>query len=505
MLPAALLVACWFPGVASVAPPGLTSLFPAGAQRGTTATVTASGSFEAWPVRVWTSDTALAVASGNEKGKLRIAVAPNATPGVAWLRLFNAAGASPPRPFIIGVLPDVAEVEPNDDTAKPQAVSLPAVVNGKLAKNGDVDCFAVRLTRGQTLVASVEAHHTLRSPMDSILQILAADGTVLEQNHDRHGLDPQIAFAAPHDGTFLVRLFAFPSQPDSSIRHFGSEACVYRLALTAGAFVDSATPLAVEKGKEAKLALRGWNLKSPTHALAASAEFALPPDGANGVRVLREPHACYEGVPASPPAPPFTMTLRTPANASFLAAKGTPVTLRVESAFTASVRVDAGEKPIANAESSDLHGACEVTFAPPEGVCRVRVQDLSHTEGPHAVYLLRVVPAQPDFAPSASADRFTLTAGQPLDVTVALRPKNGFKDELAWSAEGLPEGVAVQATSPTVLRFTAKDAGFSGPIRLVATSKTAPKLRRTAAAKLAPFDVETTDLWLTVVPPPAKK
>ena len=119
------------------------------------------------------------------------------------------------RPFIAGTLPEVMEKEPNDDFKKPHALDGSCVVNGKLEKVGDVDCFAVTLKKGQTLVASLEAHNTLRSPMDAMLQVLSADGFVLEENNDFHGLDPQLAFTAKKDGTYIARVYAFPAQPDA--------------------------------------------------------------------------------------------------------------------------------------------------------------------------------------------------------------------------------------------------------------------------------------------------
>ena len=94
-------------------------------------------------------------------------------PGVYWLRAYNAEGASGLRPYIVGTLPEVMEKEPNDEPRKAQKIEgSTVVVNGKLEKNGDVDCFAVELKKGQTLVASLEAHDTLRSPMDGMLQVL---------------------------------------------------------------------------------------------------------------------------------------------------------------------------------------------------------------------------------------------------------------------------------------------------------------------------------------------
>src|SRR6516225_6103945 len=51
------------------APPALNYLFPAGGQRGTTVEVTASGSFERWPVQAWVSGKGVVAKPGKDKGK----------------------------------------------------------------------------------------------------------------------------------------------------------------------------------------------------------------------------------------------------------------------------------------------------------------------------------------------------------------------------------------------------------------------------------------------------
>ena len=124
-------------------------------------------------------------------------------------------------------------------------------MNGRLAKAGDVDGFAIDLNRGQTLVASLEAARHLGSPMDAILQVVSTDGFVFAQNDDDVGRDPRIIFEAQSAGCYIVRLFAFPAKPDSSIRFAGGNAFVYRLTLTTGGYLDYAFPLAVRHGRTA--------------------------------------------------------------------------------------------------------------------------------------------------------------------------------------------------------------------------------------------------------------
>src|SRR5262245_60300532 len=254
----------------TAAPPTVIYLFPAGAQRGTTVEVTAAGSFDPWPVEAWCSARGVTIQPGKTKGKLSVTVAPEAPLGTCWVRLHNADGASRLCPFVISALTEVLEKEPNDDPRKPQALPGDCVVNGRLARSEDVDHFALPLRKGQTLVASLLSNRVLGSPMDGVLRVLAPDGFVVAENNDFHGLDPHVVVAVPRDGTYVVRLFAFPATPDASVRFAGGDSFLYRLTLTTAAFADHPFPLAVSKGDSGKVRLLGWNLPDTAETEVAS-------------------------------------------------------------------------------------------------------------------------------------------------------------------------------------------------------------------------------------------
>src|SRR5262245_5397514 len=295
-LPLALLLLA--PATVRAAPPTVTYLFPAGAQQGTLAEVQAAGTFDPWPVDAWCSAKGVEVHAGKAKGALQVKVAADAPAGLYWIRLFNADGASRLCPFFVGTLPELTETEPNDDPKKPQRLAgSECVVNGRLTPANDVDHFAVPLKKGQTLVASVEANRTLGSPMDAVMHVLSPQGFVAAENNDTHGLDPQIAFPAPRDGDYVVRLFAFPATPDSGIRFAGGETFVYRLTLTTGGYADHAFPLAVSLKDPGPVRLAGWNLPDAARAIALrpdAAADAWPVRAekvANAAFVRVEPHA----------------------------------------------------------------------------------------------------------------------------------------------------------------------------------------------------------------------
>jgi len=516
------------------APPTVTYLFPAGAQRGTTTEVTAAGTFDKWPVQVWAGGKGVTVEPGKEKGKLAVTVAADAVPGVYWLRAYNDDGASALRPFVVGTLPEVTEKEPNDEFARAQVIDRNAVVNGRLEKPGDVDCFAVSLKKGQTLVASLEAHHTLRSPMDGVLQLLSADGFVLDQNNDFRGLDPQLAFTAPKDGTYVARVFAFPAAPDSSIRFAGAETYVYRLTLTTGGFADYPLPLAVPRAEPGEVEVVGWNVPAAAKRLRVPAgddEFAtvFHPALAGALRVRLEPHRCLRGPVGEPLAPPFSVTGRLEkAGAAdrypVAAKKGQPLSVQVRSSsfglpVAPVVRVLGPDGQIVTTpgQPAKLGGETAVSYTPTaDGTLTVEVKDLYAAGGLRFAYLLRVTPPEPDFTLSVPADRFAVPPGKPTDVKVTVARANGFKGEVEVSAVGLPEGVSaavVEAAKPdpaaVTLRLTADGPSAGGAFRIVGRVKGKPETTRTARAALPEFEETTADLWVTVsnspVPPPPKK
>ena len=502
----AFLLVLFLAASAGAAPPAVTSLNPGGGERGTTVAVIATGTFDAWPVHVWSSSPGITVKAEKEKGKFAVTIAKDAPLGAHWLRFHDDTGASSLRPFLVGGLPEVAEVEPNDDPKTAPILAMPTVVNGVLAKSGDVDCVRVKLAKGQTLIASLEAHRTLRSPMDAVLQLVSDTGAVLEQNHDVHGLDPELAFTAPAEGTYAVRLFAFPSAPDSSIRHFGSPACVYRLTLTTGEFVDFATPLAVERDREATLTLRGWNLKENTAKLGKSEDR---------FGIVREPHPCFDSPTDKPLTPPFTVTGRvehagSPSVVFVAGTAGKPLAIRLENAelsLTPVLRIAGADgKPLSKFEPSELNNAIEVAFTPPASATyRFEVRDLFDSAGPRHAYRLRVIPAAPDLDAKVAADRFILTVGTPLDIPITVKRLHGFTGEPVAFAENLPEGIAVEIPPPpakpdpntVTLRLKATKPFAGGPIRIGVAKKGDDTFRRFAAATLADFDRPTGHLWLT--------
>lgn len=526
---------------ANAAPPNVTALVPAGGQVGQTVEVTVQGMLGDKP-QAWVSRDGLKIEFAEPGNKLKVAVAENAAPGVCWLRVFNAEGASPLRPFVIGTLAEVLEKEPNNGAKDAQKLeSSQVVVNGVLDKNGDVDTFAVSLKTGQTLVASLMAKGTLGSPMDGVLQVLGPRGFVLEHNDDDHGLDPQIAFTAPADGEYGVRVFAFPEQPNSSIQFAGGANFIYRLTLTTGPFVDHTEPMSVGRTisspQSPRLKLRGWNLppelaEFPADAVTGSSfvvrhallgnTFTLPvephPSSVESSEPLPEPQEI--GLPAS-----MTGVISKPGEVDVyrlkLAAKQA-IVIRTDARTSGSpldpvlrlLKSDGSQlQELDDGSKGDFDPDANFT-APADGEYRIAITDRFGLGGPRFFYRITALPSQPDFELRLAADAFVLSADKPLEIPVTVDRQRGFAEEIEVVATELPEKVTAEPVVSAKTGDSAKsvklvlksEAGvtFAGPIHIRGRVKTEPPIEKLALATLTAFNTSVQDVWLTVTAPAAK-
>jgi hypothetical protein len=519
-------------------PPTLISIFPAGAARGQSSTATISGTFDHWPVKCWVEGYGLAMEADGEKGKLKIDVAAGAEPGVRWVRVYDQDGATSLRPFIIGTLPEVVEVEPNDDPYHPQSVGLAAAtVNGILSRSGDVDGYVVRLGRGQTLVADLEANRHLGSPMDAVLQVVSPTGFVLAQNDDAVGRDPRIIFEAPAEGTYIVRVFAFPSTPDQRIRFAGGDAFIYRLTVTTGGFLEHVFPLAVTQDIRTLVTALGPNIPqserafsislSDTHDVFSLFHPVLPGNavvrcitGNSVVEVepndLEEPQELSDRDSISgiidPPGERdvFRINLKKDEKHVF-SLESRSFGLPLDAVLQV---LDASGKTLAETDDVGKSRDPEIAFTPPaDGKYCVVVRDLNGQGGPHYAYLLRALVPAPDFTLSLAADKFDIVAGKKTDIVVKIDRINGFSDTIDVFADYLADKVATTARSrqsdvsarSVTIQIRAERCCNSGAMRIVGRSADGKQRPRIASVQIPGFEAKTERPWLTILPDGAAK
>jgi hypothetical protein len=120
----------------------------------------------------------------------------------------QADGLSAPSPnwIILHPLDYANEAEPNE--TQQQATPLPpapCAAQGIIQQDGDIDWFKFPAKKGQTF--SIKAHAlTLRSPLDTVLNLHDINGKNLLNNDDQGSLDSSINWDCPADGEYLLRI-----------------------------------------------------------------------------------------------------------------------------------------------------------------------------------------------------------------------------------------------------------------------------------------------------------
>jgi len=472
-----------FSAVSAAEPPTPKHPFPAAGTQGTTVSVTVGGKIDPWPAKVWVDAPGITFKPAAAKNKFDVEIAKDAAPGPHFFRVFNDAGASAPRFFIVSGDPELADTEPNDAFKSPQKIEkLPVTINGKLNKSEDVDSFAVALKKGETLAASLEAY-VLMSTFDGLLRIVDERGTQIAFNHDHRTLDPSLTWTAPRDGVFVVQVMGFVYPATSDVRLTGGDSCVYRLHLRT----------------------------APTAAAVVAEPETLSLPGEISGRIDR---------PGAEDRFRFTAVKQRAYEFTLVAARdGSPL--------DAWLRIDGKDgKQLARAD--DAEGSRDpklVWTAPADGDFTLTIGDLTHRGGTAYTYRLSAVEAVPKVAATSTADSFVVKADKPAEAKVTVKRTNGFKTKLKLGAKNLPEGIsAAEVDVPdkdgeVTLKLTASTEAkpANQPIQLVlreaegGTEHTARFFLTTTGENngvpqgYTTLAIDSTDqLWLTVVAAPPK-
>lgn len=477
---AALLAAVTSTSLIAATAPTLDALFPAGAGRGSTNAVTASGKFDPWPPKVWLSALGVQFTAETNKGKFTVTVAPDAAPGPRAIRFYSEDGVSEPRIFVVGDEHEIAEAETNNHFARAQQITaLPTTINGRLERGGDVDSFAVHLRRGDVLDAQLESY-VLMSKLDGVLRLVTTNGFQLAWNHDFASLDPRLAWSATNDQTVVVQVYGFPHPSTASVNLYGGESAFYRLHLATG---------------QSDCVLHGANLNA---LLVTNGVLASPDD---------EPHI------------------------SFSAKKDQQLELKVAAAVLGSpldawLKVqDANGKQLAR--NDDAEGSRDPSLewkAPADGAYTAAIGSLTHRGGSDYRYRLTIEPLSPDFEAALAANSLALTPDSTNSVKLKLKRLRDYTNELTATVVGLPEGITAISTNLAAkvsgdvtlpLLIASNAPAFSGPVHVRLTDVTAnmdrivtfPLLSRTedngVPGGYSTLLLEELDhLWLTIKPKP---
>lgn len=520
------------PVVAADAPPVVKRLFPAGGAAGATVVVKAEGTFPRWPVQVWSDRPGTAWKPLEEQGAFEVGIAAEGALGLHRVRIHDAAGAAALRRFVVGGAAEMVEAEPNNRPAEAQRPSaLPVTVNGALDKAGDVDCFAVALEAGQTLVASLDAHGALGSPIDAVLEVVGETGGYLARNLDARGLDPRVVLTARRAGTVVVRVYGFPADPNQTIALAGSSDYVYRLTLSTGPVVAAALPMAVAAGAATQVAALSWNGPADRPAREVT-----PAAGATSVVVG------FDGMAGTVELPVVPATVATAVAAGDVAAAAAVVPPVVvagwfdepgrEAAARITARKDAsllvtiearadGSEAEALLDIRDAAGAVVLAktdrdgpFAwkpPADGDYTFVVRDRRGAAGPGHFFRVLIVPERPELRATTEADAVVGKIGGTTDVVIAVERLRGWKQPVEFVLVDPPAGVSAAPVTSAVDGDTAKKvtlaiaatAPYAGPVTIAARTPAAEGAAAETVATVVSGKERLPVVWLTV--PPAEE
>jgi hypothetical protein len=222
-----LLVCVVASGSAALAAvPQLGGMAPYGAQRGGEVEVQFNGDRLGDAQQILFYEPGISVThlepAGANAVKTKLAIAADCRLGLHQVRVRTASGISNLRTFSVGALPEIKEIEPNNDFAQPQKINLDTTVNG-VVENEDVDYFAVEAKKGERISAEIEGLRLGNFFFDPYLAILDTKRFELARSDDAPLLrqDCMCSIIAPEDGTYLVQV--------RETSFAGNGSCLYRL------------------------------------------------------------------------------------------------------------------------------------------------------------------------------------------------------------------------------------------------------------------------------------
>ncbi|MCE9564066.1 MAG: PPC domain-containing protein [Planctomycetes bacterium] len=230
--------------------PVLNTVFPSGGQAGTSVIVTLEGTGLEGLRDIHATIPQL-TAKKLDANRFRLDIPAGTPVGAYDIRAVGTHGMSSPRTFIVSNRAEASEVEPNETLDTAQEVTLDSVVNGRIEKPGDIDCFKFKAKAGQRVVLECFAER-VDSKLRAVLEVHDADGTRLAANRGYAGIDPLVDFLVPADGTYIAKVF--------DLSYLGSSTHFYRLDIDTKPRVEFAVPCVVTRGKTTKVKLYGRNL-----------------------------------------------------------------------------------------------------------------------------------------------------------------------------------------------------------------------------------------------------
>ena len=178
-------------------------------------------------------------------------IAADAPLGVHYWYCTTAEGATQLRPFVVGDLPEVLEDEEKTTPGRPQAVTLPVTINGRIFPRADLDEFSFEAKAGEHLSCEVMSQR-LGHKLDAKLELRDGAGRLIAEADDGFGRDALLRVTVPADGRYVLRIH--------DIAFEGDQDYVYRLTIRTGPYVTHVFPAGGQRGSTILARLHGTGL-----------------------------------------------------------------------------------------------------------------------------------------------------------------------------------------------------------------------------------------------------
>lgn len=139
----------------------------------------------------------------------KVAVTLPREPGVHTLPLKIGDQTTYPVTMIVTPLPAVLEQAGSDTPEKATRFTIPAALNGRIAKRREMDHFVFAGKKGQQVRLELKARRfgtPLNSSLHGVLEVLNTKGSVVASNDTSHGQEAALVFAIAADGDYVVRV-----------------------------------------------------------------------------------------------------------------------------------------------------------------------------------------------------------------------------------------------------------------------------------------------------------
>ena len=209
-------------------------------------------------------------------------IAPDAQIGVREIRIVGRNGTSTAWPFEVSDVPDIVEIESNNNSESATSIELPIIINGVINPGGDEDYYAFQGTQGDRCVFNVKAYrynNISQQYFNPTISLYDIKGKELARSNGFFSLDPLIDYTLPEDGVYFLRIrdLLYRGNPDS----------VYRLTSGVVPYNTYIYPTGGEIGTTTQTTIGGENLPETKW------DVDLPSDHPPGIKLVRTPFGIF--------------------------------------------------------------------------------------------------------------------------------------------------------------------------------------------------------------------